>query len=882
MTENKLFDNVLTAIKNQVLENPDKTAVFSDDIKFTYSSLDILSNKIANYITDCGLQCTNIGISLHRGPDIIISILGILKARCAYVFMDPKYPVERQKYVLENSDTRLLITSDDNNELTKVNGITFTTFDDILNKVTNSDNPDISVKTSDHAYIMYTSGSTGRPKGVEISHANVVSYLNALMPQLEINESDIYLHTASFSFSSSVRQYMIPLVNGISVYVAGDDEVASLIKLLDTVKNKGITIFDTIQSLWRYGLKQIESLDYNNKEQLIHSSLRLLLFSGDKLPASLVQQIKVLFKNRLKIINVYGQTECIGALTYKIPDDFGKQEGIVPVGYPLGNTKISVLDENLNHVMEGETGELYIESPSISSGYYKNSMLTDKAFINISTKDNKPSRMLKSGDIIRYWKNAPLEIIGRTDFQVKIRGIRIDVDEVEKVIIQHPSVSESIVLGLSNGEAEPKLVGFIVGNKGHSVDYNDLNNFLKRFLPSSYIPEKIFTIDKIPLTPNGKTDRKSLQSMAKEIFEASGGNTELIFENEVQKILFYSFVDVLGTTDFTVEDNFFDIGGHSLKAVELTEILERIFNKTIPIEIIYKYPSIEKLSSVIDEIKIETGSTNLVAISPEGDKIPFICVHGDDANFLLPKYMDDKIPFYGYFHQGRAGEKINYTSIRSIATKYVEELFQLKPEGPYILGGYSIGGVIAFDMVNIIRKAGKEVKLLVIIDAESPQYEGKKVQGRNIFFSKKVEIYGNETDDRDEISSRHRIMSSVKHHFEKVRYYFARLLAYLNIKVPLSIRNNYIIGIYRDARKNYFPESVSVNTLIIRSTINNFEDYNLGWERFIKGKITTYEIDSDHNNIIKEPRVSKLADIIKSNIIKISEPLSSEQSIFQK
>ncbi len=725
--------NITKVFEEQAFLNPEKAAIIYRGRYMSYEELNTASNSVANYLIDNHLYGQFIGISLHRSPDIVISILGILKAGCSYVFIDPAYPAERAKYIIEHSDLKLLFTAESLPVSGRYSGVTAVYVKELIHTYKREGNPGLEILSDSPAYMMYTSGTTGQPKGVILTHGNVLSYINAIKAVLMIDPDDIYLHSASFSFSSSVRQWLVPLSSGIPLCIASEEDLASLKKILEVVKNNHITIIDTTQLVWRYGLMQIERLVQTEKESLIDSDLRRMIFSGDILPAWLVQQIRKTLTNKIKIFNVYGQTEALGATVYPVPEDFSPESGVVPIGYPLDNTRLIVMQEDLTPVEDGGTGELYVCSPSVGPGYYKNSELSNAVFLENHFIDDAPYRVLKTGDIVRFWKNKPLEIIGRQDFQVKIRGIRINLSEIESVLIKHPHVEDCVVTGISAQDNELSLVGIIVTKNQYNGHTDELKTYLRDFLPEAYIPEMIIKIDRIPATPNGKINRKAIVEIAENEYFNRKPQGVVRFRNEVQKTLYNLFVKVLMIDNFTLTDSFFDIGGQSLKAVELVEIMERVFNKSIPVELVYRYPSVEKLASAVEHIHQESFRSNLIAIQPFGKEEPFICVHGDDANFYLPKYFGEEIPFYGYFHQGRNGERIEYTTLRSIAEEYVEELMNLRPKGPYILGGYSIGGIIAFAMAKRIREKGGEVRLLVLIDSESPQYIGERIAGKYFF-----------------------------------------------------------------------------------------------------------------------------------------------------
>jgi amino acid adenylation domain-containing protein len=859
-------NNIAKLFEEQALTLPDKAVLSFQDNLLTYNKLNDECNKVANFLIDHGFSGQHIGVSLHRSPEILIALLGILKAGCTYIFIDPTYPVQRMRYVLENSGIKLLLTSTKVYTTHKGIAIPVKFVSEVILLENNTVNPLISISSDTPAYIMYTSGTTGKPKGMVITHGNVISYLEAIRPLFNLSKEDIYMHTASFAFSSSVRQFLLPLLNGATLCIATEGQVISLIQLLELIKRNGVTIVDSTQMLWKYGLMQVARLSQIEKKLLFDSKLRLLILSGDLFPASLAQQIIQIYGSAIKIINVCGQTEALGALAYSLPGNFTQATGIVPVGWPLSNTKIFVLDENMSPVKEGEVGELYISSPSVGPGYYKNDELTHKVFIDNQFINNTSFRLLKTGDLVCFWQKGPIEIIGRTDFQVKVRGIRIDVNEIESVIIKHPFIKDCVVTGIRNTSDDLVLVGFIVTNDNIDIDFSSVKQYLKENLPESYIPEILTAIDKIPVSPNGKVDRKLLQKFAEIKIYKEEQVVNHSFSNEVEKAIYNLYARVLNKMDFGLTDSFFDIGGQSLSAVELVGLMEKVFCKHVPVELVYKHSSVTDLAEVIENLDMQSDSNNLVGIQPLGSTEPFICVHGDDANFFLPKYLGEDIPFFGYFHQGRNGERIKFTSIQLIAERYAEELLKLKPCGPYILGGYSIGGVIAYAMVEVIRKRGEVVNMLVLIDSESPQYYGNRIAGRHLFTSNENQVENQEDTTLQKVYLFSQLKEIISDRFFKYGYYISLFFLTLGFKVPLVLRNSYIMGEYRKGRKHFQPLMTDINTILIRSTTDNFEDFDLGWSRFITGDLKIYEIDSDHNSLVKEPWVRKLAEIIRSVI----------------
>jgi len=858
---------LINRIQEWALTDPGRLMVTDSNQSITAGDLEQKSNAVAAWLIENGYQQSVIGICLKRTAEIPVLIIGIWKAGCAYVFLDPGYPAERLKYMIAHAQIKRIIVLHEQQNQLGLDPLVCTPMNLLFKLSGTSGTISPKVLPDQRAYIMYTSGSTGKPKGVEVLNRNIEHYISALIQVVKLGLTDSCLHTASFSFSSSVRQFCLPLALGIPVHIAAENQVGSLPELLELVKKSRITLMDSTQSLWRYGLVHLDRMPRKELDELIRSDLKSLLFSGDILPVSLIGQIRRLFYDKIKIYNVYGQTESLGNMVYPLPDVLEKPDGAVPVGFPLPGSKCLVLNESMKPVQEGETGELYLSSPCIAKGYFNNESLSKSVFLENAPDSGVPGRWLKTGDLVCFRQNRPFEIVGRIDFQIKIRGVRIDIPEIEAVARQFPQVSDSVGVGLDISGDEKKLALFVTAAQSGELNVAALKNHLRQYLNEAFIPEMILVIDAIPLSPNGKIDRKMLFDMASAALSDTPVNRDMI-KNEIQKGVYHAFARVLDRDGFSLTDSFFDLGGHSLKAVELSDVLERVYNRVIPLDSIYTHPTVSSLSKFIENGQARGELYNLVAIQPEGTKKAFICVHGDDANFYMPKYLGDDYPFYGFFHQGRGGEKIRHTTIQSIAKSYVDELIRLVPSDNYVLGGYSIGGVIAFAMAGILISLGKHIDKLILIDSESPDYTGNRMAGRHVFtaelsrqgYSKRSSNLTSDLDPGNAFSAKYRDL------YFRYGYYLCILLAGLGIRIPLWLRNSYIIGVYRRARSTYLPESLEVDVRIIRSTVDNFEDYDLGWTRYIKGKIEINELEGNHDTIIQEPQVQYLTELLKPEL----------------
>jgi aspartate racemase len=849
--------HILELFALQVNRYPEKTALKSASLSLTYRELDRISNQWANYILSrkAGGKC--IGITLNRSAAIPQIILGVLKAGSVYVFIDPRYPEERKRYIMEDSGITMLITSHNTDRIDSDLPIIY--IDDNPLQGIASDTPRVETDGESLAYIMYTSGSTGRPKGVELTAGNIHCYITAVSQVINPVPEDIHLHTASFSFSSSVRQYFVPLANGGTLVIADEDQVKSLPALLALIKAEKVTMVDSTPSLWKYGFVQIEGLPVTERDALVHTSIRHIVFSGDMLPAQLISKIRQTLVPVPAMANICGQTETIGGFGFAIPADHQQDTGTIPIGYPLPGYTFLALDENQRPVKPGEIGELYISSGSVGRGYHHNPELTERIFHPAGHFEGTPHRTARIGDLIRFNTDRPVELMGRADFQIKIRAVRIDPAEIETVACEMSFVREATVVPYVNSAGETAIAAFVLPKPDMQIDVNLVRNHFKAKLPETYQPEKVIPLVKYPLNPNGKIDRKALQAMAVSQVSDAGTRAPATFANEIEKSLYNLFSRVLDIKDFGLEESFFDLGGHSLRAVELTDIMETLYNKKVPMDLVYRYSSVAALAARIESLEENDMHANLIPFKPDGKGIPFVCVHGDDANFFIPKYLDVETPFYGYFHQGRNGEKMAATAIEDIAFRYVDELMKVRPVGPYILGGYSIGGVIAQAMIPLIRKQGQDVRLLVLIDTESPDYSGSRTKGRQVFGNAEPFSHQNRNGGNNNTGFLGRASEFLRAKWFNYSYFIGASLSPFGIRVPLQLRNPYIMGTYRRAREMYHPGMSAVDTVLFRATMNNLDSHDLGWKRFLNGDLKILELDTDHNNIIKEPFIGYLS-----------------------
>jgi amino acid adenylation domain-containing protein len=590
----------------QVEQNSNAVAVIFEQQYWTYQELNAKANQLANYLKKRGVKPeVRVGICAERSLDMVMGILGILKAGGAYVPLDPADPKERLSFILKETKVPLLLTQKHLVENFLQEEIQVVCLDADCHTIAqeSEETPNTEVTIENLAYIMYTSGSTGKPKGVQVTHANISHYIPAVSQVLQVQPEDIYLHVASFSFSSSIRQLMVPLYRGATSIIAKSEQTKNLISLFDLIQKQGVTIVDSVYSVWRYGLQALETLDKRHTEVLTESKLRTIVLSGDLPLVQIYKQLRDVFKERVRVFNLYGQTETIGSCAYLVPKDFDLEQGYIyiPVGYPYPHNQAYILDEHLEPVTPGEVGELYIAGASLARGYLNRPDLNAEKFISNPFNGDPLQRLFKTGDLARYWSDGAIELLGRTDFQVKIRGMRVELGEIESTLAQHPGIKEAVVIAAEDLPGEKRLVAYVVSNSSLSkITQTELRGYLSQKSPDYMMPSAFVWLDSLPLNPNGKIDRLALQS-CEPIIHPELETAYVKPQTETEEIIATIWQEVLLLENVGIQDNFFELGGHSLLMAQVHSKLLNILGQKLSIVELYQYPTIQLLTQYLTQ-----------------------------------------------------------------------------------------------------------------------------------------------------------------------------------------------------------------------------------------------------------------------------------------
>lgn len=575
--------------EKQVEKTPDTTALIFEDISFTYRELNEKANQLAHYLRSNGIKNGNIvGIMLNRSPELIISMLAILKSGAAYLPIDPTYPENRINYIISDSNIDTLITSSNlNNEFIEVNNTISAdlTNTDIFSNNNTENLSNINIP-EDTAYVIYTSGSTGNPKGVSISHKNVNNFIATVSRKINFLGSIVSVTT--FCFDIFVLESLLPLQIGQTVVLASDEEQNSPQKLNTLCMKYNVSMLQTTPS-------KMSLLLYDTSLEFI-KNLKVVMVGGEPFPSNLLELLKSIAT--AKIYNMYGPTETTVWSTIK---ELSNTDTIT-IGKPIGNTQVYILDSDNNLVPIGVPGSLYIGGDGVSKGYLHKPELTSEKFINNPFIDNDV--IYNTGDLARWTTDGEIICLGRSDFQVKLRGLRIELEEIENNIENFPNISKAIVCIKTDSFGRQFICAYFTATT--KVSLPKLRDFLNNYLPSYMIPSYYSQLSSFTYTPNGKIDRKKLPEP---VFNTS--SKELIAPStETEKKLSEIFEKLLKISPISVDDNFFEIGGDSLLALKLQiELLKLGFS--IPFADIYKYNSVRQLATHMDSLN---SSTNIAKI----------------------------------------------------------------------------------------------------------------------------------------------------------------------------------------------------------------------------------------------------------------------------
>jgi amino acid adenylation domain-containing protein len=829
-------------VEEQAAQNPFALAVEHESLQLTFGELNARANQLAQLLQSKGVgRGVPVGVCLRRSLELPVALLAVLKAGGACVPLDPDYPLDRLAYILKDSQAPVLITL--RGMHSDLAGITEPLFldSDGASSAHVSENISNAARPEDLAYIIYTSGSTGKPKGVMLTHRGLVNHGTASIDLYRLKPTDRMLQFASISFDIAIEEIFPTWFAGGAVVLRGDDMSLDAVDFLKWIKQKRITALDLPTAYWH----ELVHGAADSHEQM-PESLRLVIVGGEKASASAYATWLKIGGKRVRWVNTYGPTEgSVIASAYE-PNPAQPFPESLPIGRPIANVQLYVLDSDLQPVPVGEPGELHIGGAGVARGYLNQPELTREKFIPDPFSEDPGARLYKTGDMVRYLPDGNIEFQGRVDFQVKIRGFRIELGEIEAVLEKHPAVAQAVVTARELNGVK-RLAGYIVP-LSDAVTAAHLRKHVKNSLPEYMVPADFVFLKSLPLTPNGKVDRRALPEPAAS--DEGKSDDFLAPRDDDEAAMAGLWEQVLGKRPIGVQDNFFELGGHSLLAIRLTRHIEKQFGKRLTITALLQAPTVESLVRVVKDENPPWSP--LVPLQTAGSRPIFFFVHGIGGAVMrfheLAKHMVADQPFYCFQAQGMDGKLPCLNHAGEMAELYLKHMRGSQPRGPYFLGGYSFGGLVALEMARKLRAEGEEVGLLALLDTYFPEAkERQSLLGRFFSLSKEQKwVY-------------------IKKRTVRYGRSFKRRIGALYLPAAIkAVRQG-----CATAERQYQPKVYDGTIVMFRASekaLRGLDDS--GWQRYAARGVEIHEVDGDHGNILNEPQVRLLAAQICSRLEK--------------
>ena len=862
---------------------PGAVAVTFEDDSLTYLELNRRANQLAHRLQRLGVGPeSRVGICVERSLELIVGILGILKAGGAYVPLDPDYPPERIAFMLEDAQMPVLLTQqhlrrEDTRERDTEGeeGVPYVLLLDAdWPSITQEPdtNPISGAMPENLAYVIYTSGSTGRPKGTLLHHRGLCNFASSQALDYDLMPGRRMLQFASFSFDASVAEIFPALLSGATLCLARRETLFSAVDLVQLLKDRAITTAILPPSL----------LTLLPAEEL--PALQTLLSAGE----ACTREIVARWAPGRRFFNAYGPTEAtVGPTWYRV-EDLPDGATSIPIGRPIANTQVYVVDAQLRPVPIGVPGELMIGGVGVARGYLNRPGLTARKFIPDPFGETAGSRLYRTGDLVRFLPDGNIDFLGRLDHQVKIRGLRIELGEVEAVLRDHESVGRAVVVAREEPSGDRRLVAYVVPAErgrdtreedtrgrdtepvagaptalgiGEGVPPQNLRQFLQDRLPEYMIPSAFVWLDELPLTPNRKVDRRALP--APEDTRPSGERTFVPPRDALELQLTQMWEEILNIRPIGVKDNFFELGGHSLLAVRLVAQIQQRLGATLPLTHLFQEPTVEQVASVLRQQEGLASASPLVPLQPNGSGRPLFFVHpsGGSVHWYadLARHLGSEQPFYGLQAQGLNGDEGLHTRIEDMAAAYVKALLDIQPDGPYRLGSWSMGVVVAFEMARQLQAQGRKVDLLIMLD-QGPVLPAKEPEDDAAYL---VDVFGKHVP----LSLNHlrqlgpdEQLAHVWKEARKVEW------IYPDITLPQFSRFVRILRTHTEAWRAYQPQVYSGRITLFRASESSGDGYqepDMGWGRLTSGGVEVHEVPGDHISMIHEPHVRVLAERLR-------------------
>lgn len=846
----------------QVQRTPERVALICGNARVTYRELNRRANRLARQLRSRGVgREALVGVFLERSVEMVVALLGVLKAGGAYVPLDPSYPADWLALLLEDSRASVVVTQEkflvdlpsqqasvlcldrDGPEMERQEGA----------------NLDNVVAADNLAYVIYTSGSTGAPKGVLGLHRGAVNRFAWMWKAYPFAEGEVCCQKTSLNFVDSIWEIFGPLLQGVSSVIIPDEVVKDPIELARVLDRERVSRIVLVPSLLRV------LLDTYSAQAAGQHRPKLWISSGEALEAALGRRFREVLPES-HLLNLYGSSEVSADVTCHEVSRIAGELPTVPIGAPIANTQVYVLNSRLQVVPVGIEGEIYVGGDGLARGYHRRPELTAERFIPSPFEEFPGKNLYRTGDRGRRHENGEIEYLGRVDHQVKIRGFRVELGQIEATLTKHKAV-QSAVAAIRESEVAGKwLVAYVVANPGETPAADELCNFLRERLPEYMVPAQFAFLSGLPLMPNGKVDRGALPQPEQEPMPTHRGEL-LAPRNQAEAELAEILQALLGRGPIGVDENFFDLGAHSLLVSRLLLRVNQVFERRLSLADIFRAPTVEQLARLLCDQDAPSHFQGVVPIWQTGSRPPLFWVRGGPLFRPLAQGLGTDQPFLGLNLPLATLDRLPKPHrFEDLASAFVRVMREVQPQGPYFLAGLCVNGVMAYEMARQLSEQGEEVGLVALFDSQNPacywDYKNNRLRYAlamtRFHLAKLMRVRA--SDVSTYLGAR---WEGIQRRWNSIKW-----------RVSHQTRRPGNIGIPGDldpivipSAWGYRPKPYSGSIVLFQSTDwpkAPYWDYELGWREFARGGVEIHRIPGSHLEMFREPNFALVAEKLNS------------------
>ncbi len=829
----------------QVAVAPGAVAVRFEGERLSLGELNVRANRLARHLVASGVGAGElVGVWLERSLEMVVAVMAVVKSGGAFVPLDPAFPADRLEFMVADSGARVVVT--DSGLLAGGGlgaGVEYVCVDRDAGLIGGyaGEDPGLGGAGDDLAYVIYTSGSTGRPKGVQVEHRSLANLLGAMAKRPGLAAGDVVVSVTTLSFDIALVELLVPLVVGAEVVVVGRETAADGPALVAELARSGATVMQATPSTWRMLIEAGWLGDGRLKA----------LCGGEAMSRDLADQ---LLARCGSVWNMYGPTE---TTVWSAVAEVTAGDGPVPIGTPVDNTQLYVLDAHRQLLPVGVPGELFIGGEGVARGYLGRPELTAERFVPDPFRSAPGARMYRTGDLVRRrLPSGDIEFLGRVDTQLKVRGYRIEPGEIESVLVEHPDVAQAVVAAHEHGPGDTRLAAYIVPASPASPPHpHQLRAHLRTKLPDYMVPAAYILLPALPTTPNNKIDRTQLPNPDADAAPAAVSSAPRPgLEAELASI----WEGVLGVKGIGRDDDFFDLGGHSLLAIRVFGRVEALTGRRPPLSTLFRAPTIARFALLLGADESRQRWTSLVPVQTNGARRPFFYVSPFLITALsfshLARHLGPDQPVYVIQPQGMEHDEPLHTSVEDMAAHYVKEMKDVQPCGPYWLGGHCAGSWVAFEMARQLQGCGDEIRLLVLVDSEPPGIAAPTVSSPRYLALRLAHYW------RDG-----RLLRAAQW---KLSVVFERIVVRRLRRADEQRRRiAELRAVHARAHGAYRGGLVDGDALLIRSSehaLDRSRDWHLQWNQLVRGRLTVAVVPGAHSALSQNATAAAVASAIRA------------------